>query len=142
MALVNGKAYDYTQIVLTALGVPVVGVTSISYTEEQEKVNNYGTGARPVSRGRGNIEASGSLDISMNDVEALRDAAVSAGIASGSLLGIPAFDITVTFGNEQAPTTHVLKNVEFASDGMEAADGDTDINRSFDIVMSNVEYRP
>ncbi len=85
--LVNGRAYDFAQIVVTILGVPLAGVSAISYAEEQEKTNNFGQGNRPVSRGQGAIDASGSITISMNDVEALRDVA-----PDGSLLKIPAFD--------------------------------------------------
>jgi|SRR6056297_552200 len=134
--LINGQAYDYTQVIISILGVPVAGINSINYTEEQEKVNNMGTGNRPVSRGRGAIDASGSLDISMNDVEALREVA-----PDGSLLKLPAFDILVTFGNEQNIQTHTLKNVEFTNDGVETSQGDTDITRSFDLVISHIEYR-
>ena len=134
--LINGRAYDYTQIEAVVLGVSLAGISAINYTEEQEKVNNFGTGNRPVSRGHGAIDSSGSLDISMNEVEALRDAA-----PNGSLLQIPAFDVVVVFGNPQKPVTHVLKNVGFLNDGMESTQGDTDITRTFDIVISHVKYR-
>lgn len=137
VSLVNGKAYDYSQIRAIVLGVPVVGITSISYTQEQEKTNNFGTGNLPVSRGEGATDASGSLDISMNDVEALRDVA-----PDGSFLKIPAFDIVIVFENSQRVITHVLKNVQFTNDGVEAAQGDTDLNRSFDIVIGDIIYRP
>ena len=134
--LINGRAYDFTQITVALLGVPTLGISSLNYTEEQEKVNNFGTGNRPVSRGQGPIDSSGSIEISMNDVEALRDAA-----PDGSLLKIPPFDITVVFGNPQKPVVHVLKNVEFTNDGVESTQGDTDLKRTFDIVISNIKYR-
>ena len=135
-ALINGQAYDYTQIIMSVLGVHVAGVTSINYTEEQEKTNNFGAGNRPVSRGRGAIEASGSIELSMNEIEALRDAA-----PSGSMLKIPPFEITIVYLNLQKVVTHKLKNVEFTNDGVETSQGDTDIRRTFDIVMSDVKYR-
>lgn len=134
--LINGRAYDYAQIEVNILGVPVAGVSAISYTEEQEKVNNFGAGSRPVSRGHGAINASGSVTISMNDVEAIRDAS-----PEGSLLQIPSFDISVTFLNAQKVVTHVLKNVEFLNDGVEATQGDTNLERAFDIVLSHIVYR-
>lgn len=134
--LINGRAYDYAQIEVNILGVPVAGITAISYTEEQEKVNNFGAGSRPVSRGHGAINASGSVTVSMNDIEAIRDAA-----PLGSLLQIPSFDISVTFLNAQKVVTHVLKNVEFLNDGVEATQGDTNLERSFDLVVSHVVYR-
>jgi len=134
--LINGRAYDFTQIVISLLGVPLSGMSSLNYTEEQEKTNNFGTGNRPVSRGQGPIDSSGQTELSMNEDEALRDAA-----PSGSLLQIPAFDITVVFGNPQKPTTHILKNCEFTNDGVETTQGDTDIRRTFDMVISNIKYR-
>jgi hypothetical protein len=134
--LINGRAYDYAQIEVNILGVPVAGISAITYTEEQEKVNNFGAGSRPVSRGHGPINASGSVTIHMNDVEAIRDAA-----PLGSLLSIPSFDISVTFLNAQKVVTHVLKNVEFLNDGVEATQGDTNIERAFDLVISHVVYR-
>jgi len=134
--LINGKAYDFSQIVTNILGVTVAGITSISYSEEQEKVNNFGAGNRPVSRGAGAINASGSVTISMNDIEALRDAA-----PNGSLLQIPAFDITVTFLNDQKVVTHVLKNCEFINDGVETSQGDTDVVKGFDLVISHIQFR-
>ena len=134
--LINGRAYDFTQSDVQILGVSVASVTAISYTEEQEKANNFGAGSRPVSRGQGAINASGSITIGMNDIEAIRDAA-----EDGSLLKIPAFDITVTYLNKQKVITHVLKNVEFLNDGIEAAQNDMNLERSFDIVLSNIVYR-
>jgi len=134
--LINGRAYDYTQIVVNMLGVPVVGISSINYSEEQEKTNNFGQGNRPVSRGQGPINASATIELSMNEIEAIRDAA-----PNGSLLEVGAFDITVTFGNLQKPVTHVLKNCEFKNDGVEAAVDDTDLKFSFDLVVSHIKYR-
>jgi hypothetical protein len=134
--LINGRAYDYAQIQVTILGVPVAGVSAISYSQEQEKVNNFGAGSNPVSRGHGTIDTSASITISMNDVEAIRDVA-----PNGSLLAIPAFDVSVTFLNAQKVVTHVIKNCEFTNDGMEATQGDTNIERAFDLVASHIVYR-
>lgn len=134
--LINGRAYDFTQITVSLLSVPLSGVSALNYSEEQEKTNNFGTGNRPTSRGQGPIDSSGSIELSMNEVEAIRDAA-----PDGSLLKIPAFDITVVFGNPQKPVVHVLKNVEFTNDGVDSSQGDTDLRRTFDLVISHVKYR-
>lgn len=136
--LINGRAYDYSQIVATILGAPIFGISAITYTEEQEKTNNFGQGNRPVSRGHAAINASASIELSMNEVEALRDLVAS---ERGSLLAIPAFDITVTYLNNQKVVTHILKNCEFTNDGVETTQGDTDIKRSFDLVVSHIDYR-
>ena len=135
-SLINGRAYDFTQIVVKILGASISSVSAINYTEEQEKVNNYGAGSRPVSRGKGAITASASITMSMNDVEAIRDV-----ISDGSLLSLEPFDIQVSYLNAQKVVTHVLKNCEFTADGVEASQGDTDISRSFDLVVSHIKYR-
>ena len=134
--LINGRAYDFAQIVVNVLGVPLMGISSVTYSEEQEKTNNYGAGKYAVSRGHGAVEASASFDIHMNDIEALRDAA-----PLGRLLDIPPFDIPITFLNANKVVTHTLKNCEFTNDGVEASQGDTQVQRSFDLVISHEEYR-
>jgi hypothetical protein len=134
--LINGKAYDFTQVIVKILGAKVNSLTAITYTEEQEKENNYGLGNRPVSRGHGVISASASITLSMNDIEAIRDIA-----RDGSLLKLAPFDIQVSFMNSQKVVTHIVKNCEFTTDGMEATQGDKDIKKSFDIIPSHIVYR-
>jgi len=134
--LINGRAYDHAQIRVNIAGVQVHSVTALNYTEEQEKANNFGVGNRPVSRGHGAIEASGSITLGMNDVEAIRDAA-----PNGSLLQVPSFQIVVVFDNPQKVVTHTVKDVEFLDDGMESDQGSTNIERAFAFVASEVKYR-
>lgn len=134
--LINGKAYDYTQISVSILGSPLAGVSSINYTETQDKTNNYGTGNRPVSRGQGAINCEASLEISMNDIERLRDAS-----SDRSLLSLPAFDILVVFAPLGGTVRkHVIKNCEFSSDGVETSQGDTDIKRTFNLTPSHIQF--
>ena len=134
--LVNGQAYDYVSIEVLIAGVPMPSVKSINYQVNQEKTNNYGTNAKPVSRGRGAKEFTASLDISMNDVEALRSAA-----PNGQLVDIPPFDIIVAFGNIQNPVVHRLKMCEFVNDGVEGSQGDTDLTRTFDLMPADILFR-
>ena len=134
--LINGRAYDFTQIIVNVMGVPIPSVTKIDYKEEQEKTNNFGGGNRPVSRGHGTIQPTASIEMSMTDIEKIRDIA-----PNGSLLSVPAFDIVVVFGNPQSPKKHTLKNVEFTVDGFEGSMDDTDFTMSFDLVLSHILYR-
>lgn len=136
VTLVNGRAFSYVDITLAILNVPTPGISSINYTEEQDKTNEFGTSNRPTARGRGAINASGSLEMSMSEVEALRDIA-----PDGSLLLLPAFEIAVVFGNPGKIQTHILESVEFIDDGVETSTGDTEIKRTFGIVISKVRYR-
>lgn len=133
--LINGRAYDFVNINVLIGGVSLASVMSISYEETQEKVNNYGAGSRPVSRGHGAIECSGSIELSMNDTAALRLAATDR-----NLLNIPAFDIVVIYGNDGSnPTrTETIKNVEFTADGVDTSQGDTDNTFEFDFIFSHI----
>lgn len=134
--LINGKAYDYTNITVSFLGSPLASVSQLNYTETQAKTNNYGTGNRPVSRGQGAIEVSCSMQISMNDIERLRDAS-----PDGSLLGLPAFDIIVLHGTGTMLKKHIIKNCEFSDDGVESSQGDTDIKRTFNLTPSHIIWK-
>jgi len=134
--LINGRAYSYAEVKIKIAGVEVPSVSKISYSEEQQKENNYGTGSRPVSRGIGKIECKASIEIAMNDVEALRDNA-----RDGSLLKLPTFDIEVSFLNAQKVVTHTIKNCEFTTDGVEAGVDDKDVKKSFDLIPSHILYR-
>lgn len=133
IALINGQAYSYVNIQVIVAGVPMPSISSISYSETQEKPNNYGTGNLPVSRGRGAREFEGSIELAMNDVEALR-----AVTDDGSLLSIAAFDIIIKFGTGANTKLHTLKNVEFTSDSVDTSVGDTDTKYTLDIVMANI----
>ena len=134
--LVNGRAYDFTQLTCLYLGVPLASLSSIDYEETQEKKNNFGTGNRPVSRGHGAIDASGSMELSMNDIEAMRDAA-----PDGSLLMFPSSEFILVFGNVQGVQKHVLKNLEFTTDGGGGKTGDTGLKRTLNFAISHVQYR-
>lgn len=134
--LINGKAYDFTQVVVKIFGVNIASVSQINYAEEQAKENNFGTGTRPVSRGRGAITPTCSITMSMNDIEAIRDVA-----PDGSLLKVEPFDVEVSFLNDQKVVNHVIKNCEFLTDGVEAATEDKDLKKSFDLLPSHILYR-
>lgn len=135
-ALINGTAYSYSQIIINIMNVPLNDITSVNYTEEQEKTNEAGIGELPVSRGRAGISASGSLEIGMTDVEALRDVA-----PKGKLVKLLPFDIIVTFVNAQRIVSHTLEDVEFLDDGVETSGGDTRIARTFNLIIGNIKYR-
>jgi hypothetical protein len=136
--LINGKAYDWQQITCNIAGVPVAGVKAISYSEEQEIVDNYGAGNRPVSRGFGNIETEGSITLSMNEVERIQLAA-----PNGRLQAIPEFDITVTFAQaDGTPANHVLKKCRFKNNGRDMSQGDTEFEIELDLQIAEIQWRP
>jgi hypothetical protein len=134
-ALVNGTAYSYVDVTVRILGVEIHSIAEIKYKSKQEKVNNYGAGDEPVSRGKGIKEYEAELKFSKNDYLALR-----AAVPSKELLDLPPFDIPVTFGNEQRVTTDVLQNCEFLEEGEEIAQGDMDATMTFPLIVGKILY--
>lgn len=136
--LINGLAYSWSQITCNILGRPVAGISKISYSEEQEMEDNYGAGNRPVSRGLGPIQASASITLDMNEVEALQAIA-----PNGRLQEIPPFDIIVTYvpGGQSRTVKHVIHNVQFKNNAREVEQGAMNIPVELELITSHISWR-
>lgn len=135
--LINGTAYSWSQITFSMFNVPVAGVKSISYNDEQEMQDNFGAGNRPVSRGYGRITCTGSIGLFMEEVKALQNAS-----PTGRLQDIPEFDMVVSW----LPTggilmTHTLKNVKFKTTPIEVNEGDMEVVVNVDLQISHIVYK-
>jgi hypothetical protein len=136
--LINGKSYEWADVVINILGVPFSGVTKISYDDTQEMENIYGAGNRPVSRAYGNFKPTASITILMEEMENIQAAATALG---GVIQRIPEFDVTVTFVDSSlTPRTHTLKNCRFTKNTREIAQGDTSIACECPLILSHVEF--
>jgi hypothetical protein len=93
--LINGTEYTHADIVLNILGAPVIGLTSIEYSDTQEITLNYGTGQHPVSRGFGAVTPEASITLTRKEVDRLTQAA-----PFGKIQNIPDFDIGVNYITE------------------------------------------
>lgn len=135
---INGQLYDWGQISVGIAGVVVTGITAIDYNEEQETTAVYGSGKYPIGYGKGRINPSGSITLLEDEIARLRDVA-----PNGRLQDIAPFDITVTFisPNVAKVQTHVLKNCQFANNGVSATEGDTSMSQQLNLVMSNIKWK-
>lgn len=134
--LINGKSYEWADIICNILGVPIVGITAIMYGEKQDMQNIKGAGNRPVSRGYGNIEANAKLTLLMEEVEAIQAVA-----PAGNIMGIPEFNVTVVYVDAALVTrTHILRNVRFTGNQRDIKQGDTSIGVEMDLIISHVEW--
>ncbi len=132
--LINGVNYSWANVTLVLFGIPVVGVTSISYNRKQAKENNYGAGSEPVSRGHGNVSYEGSIELYLEEWKAIIAAA-----PNGDPLQIQPFDIQVTFsGNGVDYTSDTLKMVEFMEDPMSTKQGDSSIKVSIPLIIGAI----
>lgn len=135
---INGVAHSWANLQVNIGGVPVVGITKISYSDSQTMENIYGLGQRPVARGYGKIECSASMTLLRSEIEALRDSSTT-----GRLQDITPFDIIVQFlpVNGQKIVTHRLRNCQFKTDGVEISEGDTSNTAEIEMILSHIEWK-
>ena len=132
--LINGVAYSWASISFVLFGVPVVGITNISYKRKQNKTNNYGFGTDPVSRGYGKKEYEGSIEIYQDEWKKIINAA-----PSRDPLAIGWFSISVLYGNSIADATKdTLQAVEFMEDPFDAKQGDTALMVKIPLIIGGI----
>lgn len=133
--LINGINYSWANIKLVLFGVPVVGITKIEYGRKQKKENNYGAGTDPVSRGYGNKEYEGSIELYADEVNR-----IIASAPNRELTSIPPFEIQVVYSGTGLDTTvHKLQAVEFTDDKLSVGQGDTKILVSIPLIIGGIE---
>ncbi|MEK0370396.1 MAG: hypothetical protein QQN55_04475 [Nitrosopumilus sp.] len=133
--LINGKAFSATDVIIMINNIQVASVTSFSATVSQEKTNNKGFSDEPVSRGRATKEYEASVDMSYTD--RLKLANLS---PTGDLLGLPIFEVLAVLNNGVNVSRIRLKNAEFTDDGIEVTTDDTDIVRTYALMIAGIDY--
>ena len=134
--LINGTAYSWSSVTVNVLGVQVVGITSISYSEEQEIESNFGAGNRPVSVGYGQIVSEGSVTLHHEEVARLEAVA-----PNGRLQEIPPFDIVVNFEQGGRVQNHKLRNCIFTTNQRELNQNDKMFEVELPLYISHIEWR-
>nr|DAM28375.1 MAG TPA: putative XkdM-like protein [Caudoviricetes sp.] len=133
---VNGKLYDWADIVLTIAGVPVTGITGIEYKDDQDIVTKYGAGRYPVGYAKGRITCTGKITLYQEEVEAIQRQSIT-----GRLQDIAPFDIIVSYLPDTGiVSTDKLRNVMFKNNGRGWKEGDTGQEIEIDLVMSHIDW--
>lgn len=132
--LINGVAYAWGNVSFVAFGVPIIGITKIDYNAKQKKENNYGLGVDPVSRGRGNKEYEGSIELYLE--EWLQ---ICAAAPTGDPLDIDPFQVQVVIGGPKVrPAKDVLNAVEFLENPLSTSQGDTSLKVTIPIIFAGL----
>ena len=136
LPLINGVEYTHADIILNILGIPVIGVTNIKYSDPQAITLNYGTGQHPVSRAFGTIEPQGSITLTMKEVQRL-----SAAAPLGRIQNIPDFDIGVNFITEAGDfTRHRLVRCRFMGRSTDSSVNNTQIEEELTLSIVEIKY--
>lgn len=134
--LINGTEYTHADIVLNILGVPVIGVAAIDYSDPQNITLNYGTGQHPVSRGFSTVEPKASVTLSMKEVQRLSDA-----VPDGRIQNIPDFDIGVNFLTEAGDfVRHKLIRCRFKGRNPNSQVGNSQIDEQLELSVVAIKY--
>ena len=136
--MINGIEYSWSKTVTTIAGIPIVGITKISYSDSQDKMNNWGAGDKVISRSYGKYEAEGSITLYLSEVLAIQAAS-----DTGNLTDIPPFPITVTFAKPDGSgvATDKLINCEFLGNGREIeSENGEGIQQEFDLIISDIQW--
>lgn len=135
--LINGVAYSWSQIKINILGRQVIGVSKISYSDKEEMQDNYGAGNLPVSRSYGKISCEASIELYMEEIEALQKAT-----PTGRLQDIPEFDVVVSYQPQAGKiTNHTLHNVRFKENAREAGNEDMVIKAEIPLLISHISWK-
>lgn len=134
--LINGSSYSWADVTITMLGTPFTGVRAISYKVSQEKVNNYGIGSRPVSRGRGRKTYEGSITFLAEEWKNIISAAPNL-----EPLDIGSFDISIKWINQTGLAQETrLRSCEFTEHGVDMSEGDTMVEVEVPLIIGDVEF--
>lgn len=139
--LINGTRHGWGSVKANFLGRTATGITAVSYEDKQEKVNNYGAGNFPTSRGLGKYEASAKITLDAYETDAIVRSLVAQEKGT-RLQDIGPFDVVVTYLPEGSDglVTHVLRNCEFTSNKREVKQGDTRIEIEYELIISHIDW--
>lgn len=135
--LINGVAHSWANINLILFGNPVIGITAIEWSSKQTINDNYGAGQYPVSRGYGNFEYTGAIELYYDTWKTIIDSA-----PHRDPLLIPFFDIPIVFGGVGVPPSAlVLRAVNFMELPVAVAQGDTKISIKIPLKIAFIENK-
>lgn len=133
---INGKLYDWADIVTTIAGVPVTGIVAIEYSDDQEVEVKYGAGRYPVGYGKGRIKPTAKITLYQEEVETIQAQSVN-----GRLQDIAPFDINVTYMPDSGIVkTDKLRNCMFKNNKRGWKEGDTGKTVELDLLLSNIDW--
>ena len=128
---INGYSYADAKAVFN--GVELPGITSFDFKRAQGKSNNYGFGQYPVSRSKGKVEYTGSMEIDWDTQRALKPLSVT-GLLADIPAGVLVFSLEKADGGKETITMAMF---EFNGDGLSGSEGDENLTGSIDVIFGS-----
>ena len=134
-ARVNGDATSWSDISFPILGVIIDDISEINYGFTQEKPKQHGRGTKPIKRGMGKEDFTGSITIGIE----VYDALVKTLPPGRGINNIKSFQIPVVYSQDGIlKTVHRLKDVQFLGAGVEVKSGDGSINMKLELSIMDI----
>lgn len=133
-AIINGINYSWGNLSIILFNNIVIGITKISYNAKQNKTNNYGWGHKPTSRGYGNYEYEGSMELYTDEWKKIIESS-----PNRDPLQIAPSDIQIVFaGSRILPNKDSLLAVEFMENPFDASQGDTSLKVTVPLLIGDI----
>lgn len=134
--LINGVEYTQADIVLNLLGVPIIGITAIEYSDIQNIEGNYSTGHLPTSVGFGQVDLTATITIT--SVEFRKIVAFSPG---RRIQNIPFFDVGVNYVPEGGLIVRDrLVRCKFKGANISSSTNNTQIEVPLELFVADIRY--
>lgn len=134
---INGNSYDWESIEIRLPHGVAVDIQEISYNDEADIEEHYGKGRAPRGYGRKNYKAGGSLELDLQEFEALKSH------LGGSIYKAAPCQIVVGYANDDMATvTDVLPDVKFTKTDTSGKQGDDKVgSRKIDFkILSPIRW--
>lgn len=144
--LINGQAYSFVDVSFDIIGVTELSgfngipIKSISYNASQQKSINYENSKYGTSVSYGKMTFTGSLGLTLDSCELLRDAIFSLGVRERSIVACPPCNIILTFSNKGKINVTTLHNVIFTTENMSGSEGDDTIGITCDFICPFIDF--
>jgi hypothetical protein len=131
-----GKMAGWNSVTCRLFGRDIVGITKISYDDEQDKENVYGVGKMPVGQSEGKYKAKASIELSIEERLAIQNS-----LPSGvRIQDIAAFPIVIAYEYGGKIYKDVLNNCGFKNNGVDVKQGDKTISTDFSLNISHINW--
>ena len=120
---------------MPVLRTPRTALFCFEYADEMKTELNSGANNLPVSRGFGNVVASASITLHMDDIELLR-----ASIPSGRLQDLGIFDVIVSYAHPETAkqVSHTIVNCFLNENGVSVGQDDTLIEKQLNLNPAHI----
>lgn len=131
-----GRLTGWNKVTLTVFNRNIEGITEISYTDEQEKENEYGAGKYPQGQSEGNYKPMASITLFSEEIVAMQKS-IPKGIR---LQDIPPFPVAIEYEYDGVLYNDVIQNCSFKNNGREVKQGDGKIVHKMDLLTSHIDW--